>query len=438
MKDAMVYSTLCITVDMWGDKIRHLNYVGAVAHYLKCNENKKHTLCTKALALKVMDSEEEKSAENVHQMILSILIEYDLYVDIDKIVFLSDRGPDIKAALQGYTRHFCLSHLINNTVQHASEPAIDSVLKDVSQIVKYMKVTGRNNKLQTLLVSYVSTRWNTRYDMFDSFIKAYDDVGPLIKQAKTKSIYDSLDMSELEAITKYLYVYKALTLEIEGDKEVNFVKILATIEMLKNTNKVAKSDHPTVKKMKSAANVYINSNVIHALPENYESWALYNPAWKKMDRFITINANDVIKKTTESISNIRISNGVDTTTYDETSGETSDVEVQSNSIFDSLRDSSANTNRSIVTNDATAEVTRYLEFPVPENTKIHLLDWWDLNATLFPRLYKKFLELAPIMCCTTSVERLFSHGGNCLTVKRNRLDPEILEQLVILSKNKDF
>lgn len=204
MKAAINYSTLCITVDMWDDKIRHLKYLGAVAHYLKTQEDGKHTLCTKAIALKVMDAEDEKTANNVHQIIISVLMEYDLYVDVDKIVFLSDRGPDIKAALQGYNRHFCLSHLLNNTVQHASEPAIEIITKNVSKIIKYMKITGLNNKLTSCLTSYVSTRWNTRFDMFSSFIKTYSEIGPLIKQPKIRNIYDSVNMQELKAIADYL------------------------------------------------------------------------------------------------------------------------------------------------------------------------------------------------------------------------------------------
>lgn len=432
LKAAVVNSIICITVDMWGDKIRHLNYLGAVMHYLLRNENGKHTLCTKAMALKVMDAEDEKSAENVHQMVLSVLVEYDLYVDIDKIVFLSDRGPDIKAALGCYNRNFCFSHLLNNTVQHASEPAINKLTTNVSKVVKYMKVRGLNNKLSTCLISYVSTRWNTRFDMFDSFIKVHSQIGPLIKQAKTKHVFDLIDISELKEIAEYLKIYKLLTNETEGDKYVNCVKILPCVETLRKHNIIQYNDHPTVKKMKDAATNYMENNVVHHLPKDYEMWAFFHPMWKRMNAFLSVNTDEIIKKITDSIENVQI--GIDPSTSKDNSSVTEQPNPES--IFAQLWDSS--TTRS-APSSADVEVAKYMEFPVANNSaNENILDWWDMHGLLFPRLYRKFLDIAPIMACSSSVERLFSHGGNTLTAKRNRMDPETLEVLVFLNKNKDF
>lgn len=135
---AVKSSNICITLDIWTDTIRHLDYLGAVIHYLQFDANKKHTLVTKAMALKVKDAEDDKNAENVHHMVMGILADYDLYEHIDNIVFVTDRGPDIKAALAGYNRHFCFSHMLNNIVKHASEPDIDKLTSSISKIVKYM------------------------------------------------------------------------------------------------------------------------------------------------------------------------------------------------------------------------------------------------------------------------------------------------------------
>lgn len=89
-------------------------------------------------------------------------------------------------------------------------------------------------------------------------------------------------------------------------------------------------------------------------------------------------------------------------------------------------------------NDAELGVKRYIDFPVPTQSKLNLMDWWNINKTMFPRLFMKFLTYTSIMPYTTSVERLFSHSGNTLTVKRNRLEPAVLEELVFLNKNKTY
>lgn len=107
-------------------------------------------------------------------------------------------------------------------------------------------------------------------------------------------------------------------------------------------------------------------------------------------------------------------------------------------IFASLIDMPDTLSGSETLSDAELEVRRYIDFPVPTNSKLNLMEWWNMNRTLFPRLFTKFLSYAPIMPCTTSVERLFSHSGNTLTVKRNRLDPIVLEELVFLNKNKSY
>lgn len=216
-----------------------MKYIGATVHYLK-NVSGKYELNTKAMSLKVLDSEEEKTAEYVHRLAMDVLFEYDIYVHTDKIVFLSDRGPDIKAALSGYKRNYCLAHMLNNTVAHASEPIIDDMTRKVSKVVKYIKFNGLNSKLSTCLTSYVSTRWNTRYDMFATFLKVHADIICLIKNQKIKDIYNSIDIDELSEVTVYLQTYKELTLEIEGDKEITFVKILPCIETLKAINSFSK------------------------------------------------------------------------------------------------------------------------------------------------------------------------------------------------------
>lgn len=91
------------------------------------------------------------------------------------------------------------------------------------------------------------------------------------------------------------------------------------------------------------------------------------------------------------------------------------------SIFATLLDSS--TPAPIIHDDAAAEVDDYMNCNVPNAFKVNLIDWWDENQTRFPRLYKKFLKIAPIVASSASAERMFSTAGNILTKKRNRLNP---------------
>lgn len=70
------------------------------------------------------------------RLIMDILVECDLYINLDKIVFVSDRGADLVAALSGYSRYFCIAHMLNNIVAHASVP-IEDLIAQISKVVKY-------------------------------------------------------------------------------------------------------------------------------------------------------------------------------------------------------------------------------------------------------------------------------------------------------------
>lgn len=223
---------------MWTDKIRKMKYVGATVRYLK-TVNEKLVMHTKAMTLKAMDPEEEKNGDNAHRLVIEILSDYDLYVDLDKIVFVSDRGPDLKAALIGYKRYYCMAHMLNNIVAHASVP-IENLISEVSKVVKYFKLNGLNTVLSTNLMSFVSTRWNTRYDMFESFIKVYAEIEKLIKPKDKLAKFQAIDLEEVTAVTAYLKTYKLLTMEVEYDNDITFVKILPCLETLNTMNAYGK------------------------------------------------------------------------------------------------------------------------------------------------------------------------------------------------------
>lgn len=364
----MEFSRLCVTLDIWSDKIRHLHYLGATCHYLDRNiENGNLQLHSKAMSLKVLDAEDEKNAENVHAAVINVMLEYDLYSSLDKIVFVSDRGPDIKAALHGHERNFCLSHLLNNTVQNACDGIIDRITSNVSRIVKYMKVTGLNTKLTKCLISYVSTRWNTRYDMFESFLAVYSEIVPIMKDKKIENLFKRIKVENVEAICCYLKPYKLLTQEIEGDKEVTSTKILPCIEMLRSHNSIGFNEHHMVEQMKRAANTYIENNVMHHLPKDHQIWAFFNPLTKRMSGFKTVNRDEIVKEITASIAHFPVQNE---------NGER--VRQQTGSIFECVYDTEVDDRAAI---DSEIEVSRYMNFPV----SIYMI---------FPVLFIDFIEIS--------------------------------------------
>jgi hypothetical protein len=61
------------------------------------------------------------------------------------------------------------------------------------------------------------------------------------------------------------------------------------------------------------------------------------------------------------------------------------------------------------------------------------LQWWKANEDQYPVLSKLARAYLAIPAAQASTERLFSLSGLCVTDRRTRLDPSVVEDLVLLS-----
>lgn len=194
--------------------------------------------------------------------------------------------------------------------------------------------------------------------------------------------------------------------------------------------------------MKEAAKKYIKDNIWAHVPADIDIWAFFNPQWKRMTAFRNVKPNEVFAKVTELMSKVKLpTDKNDDVVLDQPSASTAPITSTPNtnkSVFASLLDDSQKDTSSRSRTGAELEMKRYIEFPVSTDSDFDILGWWNMHKSLFPRLFKLFCDLATISATSASIERLFSHSGNTLTPKRNRLDPHVLEEIVFLNKNKQF
>lgn len=116
IKRAIETSKIAIAADLWSDKFRNIHYLGMVAHYIVCDEGTKPNLVSRVLKLEEMEAAVPKTANAIHDHIFAVLNEFDLAENTGQIVFITDRGKNIVRACDGYARHSCLDHFINNVV----------------------------------------------------------------------------------------------------------------------------------------------------------------------------------------------------------------------------------------------------------------------------------------------------------------------------------
>lgn len=104
------------------------------------------------------------------------------------ITFVTDQGSNMISALRNYNRLNCCAHLINNVLRNLFylkflSQEIDNGLKPLEPIinlmtecktlVKFMKSSGMNSELSTVLVQEVKQGGIHAYFCYSPFIKLY-------------------------------------------------------------------------------------------------------------------------------------------------------------------------------------------------------------------------------------------------------------------------
>lgn len=104
------------------------------------------------------------------------------------IVFVTDRGSNIIAALSSDTRLNCSAHLLNNILEHIflmKENEVKrfrylgatlTLVQSCKDLVAYFKRAALMEKLDTALEQTVPTRWNTHVAMLLSVSKNFQKI----------------------------------------------------------------------------------------------------------------------------------------------------------------------------------------------------------------------------------------------------------------------
>lgn len=426
---ALHKTSLSCTTDVWTDKIRHVSFLGVTAHFADIDENGNIRLNSKMLGLDPFDPEDAKNGKTINKLLKNILEQYDLVDHMNEITFVTDRGGSMITSLKDYKRNSCLAHLINNITHASIKEAIKTVTR-VSRIVKYLKVTGLNSLLSKRIISYIVTRWNSVFDMLDTFLECWNEIENILTKKDNEFIqlFRKLSKTKMEAIRDYLRTYKLLTSEIEGDREVTSVKICSVVEFLLVHNQPRENDISVIRSMKRVALKYIQDNK-SAHPDDYETFAFFNPLYKKFEGFSHINKQNAIEKI-RKILNVTVCEVVENHPPNQP-----EKSLENNfSLLDIFNDGSSQ-DPSIGNVDVEYEIQKYLNHNITGMGQLDILVWWKDHKFLYPRLYNYFLKIAGIPASSAPSERLFSCAGNFLTVKRNRLRHDSLKDLLFMYIN---
>lgn len=148
-------------------------------------------LCTRDLHV------DAKDGAYIRSKLIEYLESYSLGSLIDKFVFVSDRGSNIRKALEPYHSIHCFAHMVNNLVVHMLKD-IDQSMTAVKALVKYFKVSGLNSILEETLKSFVKTRWNSVYYMIKSVITNWNQINEILREKGGIMRLVNIDVDQLQ------------------------------------------------------------------------------------------------------------------------------------------------------------------------------------------------------------------------------------------------
>lgn len=201
MIDAVINFGGAIAIDCWLDKTKKITFFGVVAHFIE-DANEQFILNDRIICARDLHTD-MKDGAYLRQKLLEYLKSYNLDTHIDKLVFVSDRGTNVKKALEQFEAISCFAHMVNNLVDTMLIEISDLVVA-VKALVKYFKVTGLNAALDTTLKSFVPTRWNTVFYMIESVIINWDHIQSILEEKREAHRINNINLNALKVRENYI------------------------------------------------------------------------------------------------------------------------------------------------------------------------------------------------------------------------------------------
>lgn len=405
--------TIAITLDLWQDKYKRISYLGMTSHY--CIESNNTTaLNENIICMKPLEPGITKDANFLRQQIQNKLEDLHIYDFIDKITFVTDRGSNIRKALSQMQRLNCFPHFLNNIVKVACQiDVVKCIIDRCKSLVRYFKITGLNNRLPTALISGCETRFNYIHFTFKSILTNWDKVDEILRGLNEIGRLECIAYSELKALSEYLAEFDEWTRLASASKKASLYTVWIGIHAILQHTRISENDHPIVTLMKVKAFNYIKEKFV--LTKLHRFATFLHPVYKTL-KFASI---EQIRQTHEELRR-----ELDTMDFDSIANRRSSSvsSSESSSSLLAFADTMGNFD----------EIVEYLQFKCPVDTNLDVIDWWNSRKKEFPKLSKFALNIHSIPGSSIPSERLFSGGGNVVTEKRTRLNPDSIENILIL------
>ncbi|XP_046987011.1 uncharacterized protein LOC124568623 [Schistocerca americana] len=204
--------------------------------------------------------------------------------DIAKITFVTDQGTNIVKALEVYQRLPCMAHGINTVLKHVlseqflkeNVPNILAILNTVRDTVSYFKRRGLCVRLNSSLKQWVSTRWNSYFDMLVSVHSQTDSVKAVLHNEGASDKMLGYDHHITGQLIEFLKPFKEATVDLESDKDPTLHLVLPWFYALKTHCTVRDNDEEDMKPLKQAADAFLEQKMCVSMLHKIATFTVAN------------------------------------------------------------------------------------------------------------------------------------------------------------------
>lgn len=403
-----------VTCDIWMDDYRRISYLALTVHFYTDSMK----LCDQVISIAPMDVTIHKNAAYVKDCIKKALESNGLPFDHNKLVFVTDRGSNIKKALDNFTRLNCFPHFVNNTVQQTCKvDVISKIIDRCAKLVKYFKISGLNNELRVSLKSIIKTRFNYVLATIDSILANWDQINEILERENEMNRIESIDIELLKKISKFLNPFKHWSDLCEKSKSPSLSYVWIAIDSIIKHCAVTDDDDHLISVMKVKALSYIEKRFV--LHKFHRISTFLNPNFKCL-KFATPSLYDkTLEDTREMLTTIPDGPIVNRR---HSLSSTSTIESELSNYCDS-------------TTDDDDEINAYIRHNHFVDLKLDPGTWWYDRRNDFPKLSKVATAIHSIPASSTPSERAFSTCGGIITERRVGLKPSSIEDTIVILRS---
>jgi hypothetical protein len=163
LKQIYLSHGIAITTDGGKNDVSQIDYISVTAHFFTVDWELIELVLSTEQYL-----EEKKTAFLIKRHVVNVLSEFSIDLEDKKhVAIVHDQGSNFIAAFSEFGSLPCFAHILNTILKHTFEgsASFDQMLTNCKLVIKYLKKSGLQHKLEKQLIQQAETRWCSRYEV---------------------------------------------------------------------------------------------------------------------------------------------------------------------------------------------------------------------------------------------------------------------------------